>query len=1089
MIAAKTGNVVVVERIAIDIDRKDIILENNQIKTIAHHQRIFLVGCGLILSLVLLTIMVFLIHVHTNNSIVNKRAFFSHKNAIVVGDVTPKKYEVRRNTGYVDVEGKVDRNNSISDCDQLLSDGQKLFLERKPNATVKFAGSLISQQQFAENFFCLKKLSNPQPHTSVIRPADSGELSNGYFFDLVYVFPQIMSRPDSIWTQSFKPIALVSSVRELMPDMGHVSDPLQNPWLTPFLANNKLEKFALTRWDVNTANLTLEQSVIDAKVSALELNDPHYFNCDRTLTIRKLLSNAKRIAELPYSEEPIWIYQHWFLILIVVGTLVLLILLWCCIFFYDRTMLRPLLLSAQQVFDSEKMHRVMVVNAPGGLCLLTIDDGKVLLQNHGMQTYHNEAPCLPSRFLALSRVSNEKNNQTFPQSLGEHDLMMVDRGGQCRHLLVSLVLTRYAGRQLLLCSFLEITASKLIEKQLLDARIAADVANATKSTALAHVSHEIRTPLNSIVGNLELLARTPMTELQYDRMNIIVSSSRGLLDIINDILDFSKIESGQMSLEVIPFDLAETIEQAILLFVPLVQNKGLALFYYINPLLPRYYLGDPKRFRQIVLNLLSNAVKFTERGNIRLVLTVENGDVVLRVTDTGIGISLERQRELFQPFVQAEPSASRLFGGTGLGLALCDQLINLMNGKIAISSIKGKGTTITVRASLRTDALRPALLPSLSFESMKMVTVLCATPECWEQLVALISGWGIMPVKITHPDELTLTSAPLLLFGRQRHWCLIDEERAGLLAGCIIDILEDGPRHPIVQPGPTVRILVSCYSTSGLHDALRRALDPAILIPVISELAMQEGNSLLNTDKPHPLVAPSVHILVVEDHPLNLALVGDQLSLLGYKVTLVASAIEALQLFSPGDFDIVLTDLSMPELDGYMLAKILRQQNVLLPIIALTAHANKEEHTRCEKAGIDDILVKPVSLERLDCMIRKCLAGTTFPFPDAIFLKHDLNLTTERISVLQLSSATSFKIIFSAFSNNQAEIIQEQLHSLAGAFAICGELSIVNTCRSLENECMLMLSADLRNRLKILENVIAQTIKRRASGSDFSLEA
>ena len=855
------------------------------------------------------------------------------------------------------------------------------------------------------------------------------------------------------------------------------------PEESALVADDSVGRKSKTRHSIGCAdvgrNVTQGKSIVDFD-QLLGNGVKFFFEKKQNVTVQPgcSLIPQHRFVELPYSGTPISISQLRFLISIVIGTLLLLILLWSCIFVYDRKVLRPLLLSVQHVFDSEKLYRLMVDSAPGGLCLLAEDDSKVLLQNHEMHMYHNEATPLAPRFLGIGRLV-KADDLTCTQPLGEHDLIAIDRDGKSHHLMVNILRTRHVGRPLLLCIFVEITARKLMEKKLLDARNAADTANAKKSTILANVSHEIRTPLNGIVGNLELLSHTAMTKLQHDRLNIIVNSSRALFDIINDILDFSKIEAGRMSLELISFDLAETVEQAILLFAPLSEKKGLELFYYIHPLLPRYYIGDPIRLRQVVLNLLSNAVKFTKRGSISVVLMIENGDVVLRVVDTGIGISLVRQRELFQPYVQADLSVSRLFGGTGLGLALCDRLIDLMNGKIAISSQEGKGTTVTAKMSLRTDALRPALLPPLSGESMRKVTVVCTTPEWREQLVAVMCAWGIVPMMITHPNELTLVGVPLLLFGRQRHWDLIDEERAGLLAGCIIDVLQDGPRRPIVHPGRIARIVVSCYSTTGLHEAIRRALDTAILIPVTSELAIQVGS----TDEPRPLITPSVRVLAVEDHPFNLALVGDQLSLLGYKVTLAASVVDALQLFRPGDFDIILTDLNMPELDGYMLAKILRQQNVLLPIIALTAHAMVEKHARCEQAGINDILVKPVSLNRLDCMIRKHLTGTILPLPDTIFFKHELKLTKEKISVLQLSSMTSLKLIFSGFTNNQAQTMQEQLHSLAGAFAVCGELSIVNTCRALKSECILPLSADLRSRLDILQNDIVEAITRLAAGS------
>lgn len=564
-----------------------------------------------------------------------------------------------------------------------------------------------------------------------------------------------------------------------------------------------------------------------------------------------------------------------------------------------------------------------------------------------------------------------------------------------------------------------------------------------KSRFLAAMSHDIRTPLHAIMGNLELLGRSPLSEEQTDRLNTITLSSETLLSVINDILDFSKIESDQMHVESIRFDMAETIGQTVAAFEALADAKGLALYYAVDPLLCRYYRGDPARIRQILSNLVSNAVKFTETGKITIdVRSHDDGkrgaSLTVSVTDTGIGISPLQQQKIFDPFSQADSSISRRFGGTGLGLALCKRVTELMHGTLTVQSSLGTGSTFSVTLPLAADHTvgdRPEI-----FSDALQVTLLCASEE-WQTAVGnQLRAWGLNVRTAQHPRELDTAELPLIIFGNPRPWSFANEEAAGKQAPWVVDAREDGPGSPIMLEG---RLVVSCYSLNGLRQAISKSMGGQAHEPTAPVLIHDQIRDVRD-----------VRLLVAEDNPFNRSLIREQLETLGCSADIVESGVMALRHFDTSAYDLVLTDLSMPDMSGYALAERLRSRAASLPIVAITAHADAAELRRCQQSGIVDVLSKPTSLDQIDRMIRKHLdipsvpvarAGTTLA-PDSAQspLREDL------LAVL-LSTCNELTLrAHDALKQNDLETVLNQIHSMKGSFAMIQEHDAVTACSRME---------------------------------------
>jgi len=465
----------------------------------------------------------------------------------------------------------------------------------------------------------------------------------------------------------------------------------------------------------------------------------------------------------------------------------------------------------------------------------------------------------------------------------------------------------------------------------IDAQRDAESANQAKSTFLATVSHEIRTPMNGVLGMIDVLERSPLSVEQREALGTVRYSASTLLRIIDDILDFSKIEAGRLDLESLEFSTVELIEGVAETLAPQAAAKGLKLAAYVAAGVPERVTGDPLRLQQILFNLLGNAIKFTETGSVRLSLESAGGQALcIKVADTGIGLSREQQSRLFQPFVQADSSTTRRFGGTGLGLSIVRRLAEAMQGGIDVLSEPGDGATFMV--TIRLGEASPA------------------APRAELALQGLQLG-----LALPDADEARAIARYLEDAGAR---VVLADPGAGF-TGIHIDSLagelplSDGPATPdaaaaVGLPRPWRR------------DALIRAVARAAgRTPVVAAVPVARPAALLNG-----------RVLVVDDNSVNRKILARQLELAGASTDSAAGGEEALELWRKGGYDLVLADLQMPTMDGFELARRIRQSEAAerrarTPILAVTASALEEQEQKSRAAGMDGFITKPIGIEQL----------------------------------------------------------------------------------------------------------------------------
>ncbi len=506
------------------------------------------------------------------------------------------------------------------------------------------------------------------------------------------------------------------------------------------------------------------------------------------------------------------------------------------------------------------------------------------------------------------------------------------------------------------------------------ARETAEESVRIKSAFLANMSHEIRTPMNGILGMAALLADTPLSEEQSEYLSAIRQSGDALLTIINDVLDFSKIEAGKVELERVPFDLLACVEESMDLLAERAFGKGIDFASSVDPSLPRQFMGDPGRLRQILLNLVGNAVKFTDSGEVFCSVSPNPSSHAVRfeVTDTGIGMSKTTLNKLFRPFTQADAGTTRRFGGTGLGLAISKELAEAMEGSIEVSSTPGKGSTFRFELPLE-PAKGDAPLPAPQLSPAAGTLLALEGPATRRAAVMLFESWGAAPIVARNWEETGTRSAVEL--------AIVDLEFCGgrglELARRLLQANPAARIAVLLKPGEDAAKMVrsaGCYPLRlplGMRR-LKRFLDDAgrseDRIAPIAGLSANGHDSI-----PAAPLNAAVRVLIAEDNPVNQRVASRMLSRIGCRPTVVPNGLDAVERALSGEFDVVLMDCQMPELDGFAATREIRAKlgNRPLPIIALTANAMEGDRERCLEAGMNDYLTKPMDLARLAETVRR----------------------------------------------------------------------------------------------------------------------
>jgi len=567
------------------------------------------------------------------------------------------------------------------------------------------------------------------------------------------------------------------------------------------------------------------------------------------------------------------------------------------------------------------------------------------------------------------------------------------------------------------------------------ARDAALASAQTKGQFLANVSHEVRTPLNGILGLLQLIDSRSLPQRERDYLREVNKSAGSLLAIVNDLLDLSKIEAGEMRLESVPFEILGMIEDIAVNYASAAHAKGIELLTEVEDDVPTELCGDPLRLRQVISNLVGNALKFTKHGEVVIsVRKVEVGrafaTVEFRVSDTGVGISEDRAESIFRPFSQGDASTTREFGGTGLGLPICRQLVQLMGGTLRLDSRVGSGSTFYFDARFELEERLSEDLKHITAALGGMrVLVLESNSRARESLVSQLERWGMEALSVANFDAAmrafkeppcpNIFLIDLRSLGTDwRHRTCELSKAANLRGSAVIAVCSHKHEISELEEADILVHVEKPIRRTKIVAALLAALNSQnSWVPLLEEV---ERHSL-PVQAPRSLSANGMRVLVAEDNSVNQKVVQAHLRALGYEVDIVSDGVAALDaLRGKHDYAAVIMDGQMPRMDGYEATRKQRAREIeegvaRVPIIALTAHAMKGDRSTAFAAGMDDYLSKPFTQKQLEQALLRWAstpsANTAIDAPEAL----DTSVTSQLLELEEEEPGFLCEVIDSFF--------------------------------------------------------------------------